>query len=273
MSQAVRSLRSVPSMRRMLHTSSTAPKPSHLLSSQRDTTRSHFANLTVPVLKDECRSRGLKLSGKKSDLIERIVGFEHAKLFTTSSAADSPAKSLKAPPKTPEGAAARAFSSTSKVEAPMAAPKAPKAALKSAPKAAAAGAAPLEDARAFSSSTAAAAPELIDYTLPKAPKTAEHVPVVYKIPVSHEKVAPAAPKKSLAADTGASAGDVFVVHGSGYDVSHMNVDLGSGHTAEEEERLGHKPTYPLPEKDKPFLLGLAAIIAAWWGSKYVSSDE
>lgn len=39
-----------------------------------------WAAMKVAELKDECRERGLPVSGKKADLVERLVAFEAAQV-------------------------------------------------------------------------------------------------------------------------------------------------------------------------------------------------
>jgi len=231
--RTVRSMRSLPSMRRTLHSSSTQPKPSHLLSSQRDTSRTHYAGLTVPALKQECRQRGLKLTGKKVDLVERLVGFDQTKPFSSTASASSAAM-YKQPP-TPS-----TFTQT---------------------------------AKEFSTTSSAASPEVVDYTLPKAPKPEAPAHPVAQIPVSPDREAVVITKRGLQNDTGASAGDIHVADGGIHKVSSMNVDLGSGAPQYDEEKLGYKPKYEIPSKDKSFLAVLGAAIAAWWGSEYFTKND
>lgn len=55
------------SVRRGIHSSTPKTNPSPLLSSS-----SQYTSMKVASLKDECRKRGLRLGGRKSELIERL---------------------------------------------------------------------------------------------------------------------------------------------------------------------------------------------------------
>lgn len=68
----LRSVKSAPSLRKaFLHTSSPKPNPSNLLNNA-----SRYAGLSVQALKGECRRKGLKVSGRKAELIERLASFD-----------------------------------------------------------------------------------------------------------------------------------------------------------------------------------------------------
>lgn len=90
---------------RGLHGSSKKATPSHLLSS----IQSQYSALTVNALKTECKTRGLRVSGRKSELIDRIVAFEATQQFSTSAKSKSIAR--EAPP------AVKNFSTTAAAEA------------------------------------------------------------------------------------------------------------------------------------------------------------
>lgn len=78
--RSLRGMRSLPNMRQ-LHSSSSTPKPSHLLS----TAPSPYAAQTVMSLRGECKKRGLRQSGRKSDLVDRLVTHDASfKQFSTS---------------------------------------------------------------------------------------------------------------------------------------------------------------------------------------------
>ncbi|KAK9456103.1 hypothetical protein V1511DRAFT_457746 [Dipodascopsis uninucleata] len=84
MQRTFRSVRStsISFQARSLHSSSTTPTPSPALNKG----SSSYKNLTVDNLRAECRKRGLKVSGKKSHLVDRLIIDDNA-LFSTSSTA------------------------------------------------------------------------------------------------------------------------------------------------------------------------------------------
>ncbi|KAK9451821.1 uncharacterized protein V1518DRAFT_424786 [Limtongia smithiae] len=57
---------------RFLHSSSATPNPTPVLNRNSE----YFSMLPVTQLKAECRRRGLKVSGKKSSLIDRILSYD-----------------------------------------------------------------------------------------------------------------------------------------------------------------------------------------------------
>lgn len=77
----IRNLRKVPSniALRGLHTSSQSPNPTHLL----NTAQTHYSAMTVSSLKGELRSRGLKISGRKSQLVERLAANDMRREFSS----------------------------------------------------------------------------------------------------------------------------------------------------------------------------------------------
>lgn len=78
--RTLRGMRSLPNIRQ-LHSSSSTPKPSHLLS----TAPSSYTVQTVASLKGECKKRGLRQSGRKSELVDRLVASDATfKQFSTS---------------------------------------------------------------------------------------------------------------------------------------------------------------------------------------------
>ncbi|PRT53987.1 Altered inheritance of mitochondria protein 34, mitochondrial [Wickerhamiella sorbophila] len=107
MSTPVRSLRAVRSIPKLrgLHSSSKKATPSHLLSS----IQSQYSALTVNALKTECKTRGLRVSGRKSELIDRIVAFEATQQFSTSAQAKTVSSEV--------SVAAKNFSTTASVDA------------------------------------------------------------------------------------------------------------------------------------------------------------
>lgn len=228
-------------MRKTIHSSSSAPNPSHLLASHRDTGRSHFDSLTVQRLKQECRTRGLKLTGRKVELIDRIMGFEQAQSF--SSMATKPAQ-----PKATNGT----FS-----KLPLKVPV-------------------QQSVKSFVTSATLESPESIDsYQVPppQVKQSKEHP--VSKIPVGPFSEGSSVELQSvggLESDTGASAGDVHVVDGSSR-VSTMNVDLGDGDPKHEDEHTGYAPSNNLPSKDKTFLWGLGGLVTLWWSSQWIGSNK
>lgn len=72
LARQLRSVKSAPSLKRAIHNSSASTKPSSLLSSQ----GSEYVSLSLNSLKAECRKKGLKISGKKAELIDRLNSFD-----------------------------------------------------------------------------------------------------------------------------------------------------------------------------------------------------
>lgn len=87
-------------LRRLVHAAARVPRP------QPPIAGGTFAGLTVQALKAECRKRSLKLSGRKADLIERLVAFERSS--TAQSAAPRTFHAAKARPSAPASEAVRA---------------------------------------------------------------------------------------------------------------------------------------------------------------------
>ncbi|KAK9478129.1 hypothetical protein V1514DRAFT_331690 [Lipomyces japonicus] len=80
MQRSLRTVRSAPSLRaQYLHSSASTPNPSNLLSK----TASAYKNLTVENLRKECRNRGLKVSGNKSNLVNRLIVDDASPFSTT----------------------------------------------------------------------------------------------------------------------------------------------------------------------------------------------
>lgn len=203
--RSLRHVRSIPSLRAGLHSSASATKPSHLLTTQ---IQSRYNALTVNALKSECRQRGLKLVGRKADLVDRLVTFESTKTFSTASA-----KQAKG-----DGSHIDYYE----------VPKAPQ--LKGPPKP--------------------------PFKVPAPPDASHTTP---EIDANYNDVTTAAP------DVNNAPIGVHVVSGQS-DVAAMDAESGSvtdtpQHTSE------------IPSRDKPFLLALAATIAAWWGSQFVGSSK
>lgn len=72
--KSLRSVKSAPSLRRAIQSSSNKANPTNLLSSP-----SHYALMNLNALKGECRKHGLKISGKKAELIDRLCSFDASK--------------------------------------------------------------------------------------------------------------------------------------------------------------------------------------------------
>lgn len=72
--KSLRSVKSAPSLRRAIQSSSNKANPTNLLSSP-----THYALMNLNALKGECRKHGLKVSGKKSELIDRLCSFDASK--------------------------------------------------------------------------------------------------------------------------------------------------------------------------------------------------
>ncbi|ODV92149.1 hypothetical protein CANCADRAFT_42766 [Tortispora caseinolytica NRRL Y-17796] len=64
----LRTVRSNPNLRRAVHSSAVAPKPSVL----QQRSLGQYESLSVAGLRSACKSRGLKVGGKKADLINRL---------------------------------------------------------------------------------------------------------------------------------------------------------------------------------------------------------
>lgn len=234
--RTLRSMQSLLSLRKAIHSTSSAPNPSHLLVAHHDKARFHLNSLTVQRLKQECRSRGLKSTGKKVELIDRIVGFEQAQSFST--------------------IAVKPLQTTITTNS-----------LKTSSQ---------PSTKSFTTSAMLASPESIDsYQIPPPQHKQWKGHPVKKIPIGPTREGLSVQLQSegvLKGDTGASAGDVHVVDGSSR-VSTMNVDLGDGDPKYEEERLGHIPSNQLPPKDRTFLWGLGGLVTLWWGSQWLGSSK
>ncbi|KAG5360570.1 Altered inheritance of mitochondria protein 34 [Yarrowia sp. B02] len=86
---------------RAIHSSTPKTNPSPLLSS----TPSQYSSMKVASLKDECRRRGLRLGGKKADLIERLASHDFSTISKRPVASPSP-KKVSSPNPTPSPVAA-----------------------------------------------------------------------------------------------------------------------------------------------------------------------
>lgn len=246
---SLRSVRSLPQMRRTLHSSSSAPNPSHLLSTQQSASRSHFNSFTVQKLKTECKSRGLRQNGRKNELVDRILGFEQAQSFSSTARPAQPAKPLTAKPK------------------PVAAKPAPVA-----PQA----------IKQFTTSAPVESPEKVDgVSVPQPPSKNKDVHPVTKIPIKFD-VDAATPTaqyggRPRAGDTGLSKQNfgsrIHVVDSAKTRVSAMNTDTGDGYHDIPDNAVVENP---LPRQDKRLLSSLGAAIAAWFlldDFSFTSSDS
>ncbi|KAK9467393.1 hypothetical protein V1512DRAFT_261094 [Lipomyces arxii] len=94
MQRGLRTIRSAPGSLRaqFLHSSATVPNPSHVLNK----TGSSYKNMTVDNLRLECRKRGLKVSGNKSNLLDRLSIDDSSASFST--VVKAPKRKQLAPP-------------------------------------------------------------------------------------------------------------------------------------------------------------------------------
>jgi hypothetical protein len=76
MNRTLRSVASAPSLRRGIRHSAPSTNPSVLLNSP-----SQYASLNVQSLRQECRTRGLKVSGRKAELVDRLSSYEMSKML------------------------------------------------------------------------------------------------------------------------------------------------------------------------------------------------
>lgn len=67
-------------LRRAIHTSAPKTNPSNLLAST-----SQYTSLSVQSLRSECRKKGLKVSGRKAELIDRLASYELSASWATGS--------------------------------------------------------------------------------------------------------------------------------------------------------------------------------------------
>lgn len=225
-------------MRRALHSSSTAPNPSHLLSTQQSTARSHFNSLTVQKLKTECKFRGLRQNGRKNELVDRILGFEQAKSFSSTARPAQPAQPLTAKPK------------------PVAKKPQPVAP---------------QVAKQFTTSAPAESPETIDgVSVPQPPSSKKDAHPVTKIPIKFDVDTDAThtaqygepPSAADATSSKNSVGSgIHVVDSSNTRVSSMNTETGDGYSDMPDNAIVENP---LPRQDKKLLTKLGAAIAAWF---------
>ncbi|CAN6621557.1 hypothetical protein TRVA0_008S02410 [Trichomonascus vanleenenianus] len=82
--RTLRAVKSAPNLKRGIKNSAPSPNPSHLLS-----TPSQYTSLSVASLKAECRRNGLKVSGRKAELIDRLAAFEASRSMQSSSFASA----------------------------------------------------------------------------------------------------------------------------------------------------------------------------------------
>ncbi|CAI4035482.1 hypothetical protein SMKI_13G1310 [Saccharomyces mikatae IFO 1815] len=61
------------SLHRYVHSTQTK---SHLIFLMKNNDMTPFQRFTVKVLKEQCKSRGLKISGRKSDLLQRLITYD-----------------------------------------------------------------------------------------------------------------------------------------------------------------------------------------------------
>ncbi|KAK9370159.1 hypothetical protein V1509DRAFT_616865 [Lipomyces kononenkoae] len=82
MQRTLRTVRSAPGSLRAhyLHSSASTPNPTHVLNK----TGTNYKNLTLENLRSECRKRGLKVSGNKGHLVDRLAMDDAAVPFSTS---------------------------------------------------------------------------------------------------------------------------------------------------------------------------------------------
>lgn len=76
MNRTLRSVASAPALRRGIRHSAPSTNPSALLNSP-----SQYASLNVQSLRQECRNRGLKVSGRKAELVDRLSSYEMSKML------------------------------------------------------------------------------------------------------------------------------------------------------------------------------------------------
>lgn len=76
--RALRTARSAPNLKRGIKHTTPTPLPTNLLNSH-----SQYTSLSVQALKQECRNKGLKVSGRKADLIDRLASNDASRLTDT----------------------------------------------------------------------------------------------------------------------------------------------------------------------------------------------
>lgn len=75
--RTLRSVASAPSLRRGIRNSAPSTNPSSLLNHG----PSQYTSLSVQSLKQECRKKGLKVSGRKAELVDRLSSFDASKMI------------------------------------------------------------------------------------------------------------------------------------------------------------------------------------------------
>ncbi|KAK9240848.1 hypothetical protein V1525DRAFT_394078 [Lipomyces kononenkoae] len=255
MQRTLRSVRSAPGSLRAhyLHSSASTPNPTHVLNK----TGANYKNLTLENLRSECRKRGLKVSGNKSHLVDRLTVDDAALPFSTgapvqrSAIRDVRAKvsSLSTSPQ------AKKISTATVGKTPI---ETTKAETKSAPTSLS-----IETVRAIQTTAVKAAKgdsSTIEYY--RMPEMAINVvdPISTPIPVMPENYAV---RTIIPDDAPVARQEISLV--SGDVIAEPIRDIVDNSSVDEANNNEYSSKQSLPARDKRVLTSLLVATLGWWG--------
>ncbi|KAK7208572.1 hypothetical protein BZA70DRAFT_287872 [Myxozyma melibiosi] len=261
MQRSLRSVRSAPSSLRAqyLHSSASTPTPSHIFNK----TGTAYKNLTVDNLKAECRKRGLKVSGNKKHLIDRLAIDDSSSSFST--LASPPAKAKSKAPRMPLTPQPKNISTVALPKTPLEAVKVEKASpMKKVQQ---------EAVRTFHATQFTKAKDddsTIDfYHMPKVSVVKEPLAAVF-IPVIPGNLSVQA--TTPAVDVASSRPEIH--HVSGDNVAQPIQDALDNYSVAEADsnEYTHDPN-ELQSRDKLVLTSLLAGTLAWFGLGKLTEDK
>ncbi|KAK9359053.1 hypothetical protein V1504DRAFT_459104 [Lipomyces starkeyi] len=252
MQRTLRTVRSAPGSLRAqyLHSSASTPNPTHVLNKS----GANYKNLNLENLRSECRKRGLKVSGNKSHLVDRLTMDDGSRPFSTGASAQKRARAL--PPALPNAPPQSKNISTATVgKTPI---ESAKTETRSVPTSLS-----IETVRAIQTTAARAAKgddSTIEYY--RMPEMGIEVaqPISTPIPVMPENYT----LRTIISEDGPVA-KPEISHVSGDIVAEPIRDIVDNYSVEEANSNEYSTKQGLPARDKKVLTSLLAATLAWWG--------
>ncbi|KAK9326413.1 hypothetical protein V1517DRAFT_311716 [Lipomyces orientalis] len=255
MQRTLRSVRSAPGSLRAhyLHSSASTPNPTHVLNK----TGGNYKNLTLENLRSECRKRGLKVSGNKSHLVDRLTMDDASMPFSTG-ASKRPTRDIRAgAPSVPSiPPQSRKISTATVGKTPI---EVAKTETTSVPRSL-----PIETVRAIRTSAVTAAKgddsTIEFYRMPD--MGVEPVQTIaMPIPVMPDDYS----VRTIVPDNDPPFAGPQISHVSGDIVAEPIRDIVDNYSVEEANTNEYSTRQDIPARDKKVLASLLAGTLAWWG--------
>ncbi|KAK9492747.1 hypothetical protein V1508DRAFT_417920 [Lipomyces doorenjongii] len=256
MQRTLRTVRSAPgSLRaRYLHSSASTPNPTHVLNK----TGANYKNLNLENLRSECRKRGLKVSGNKTHLVDRLTMDDGTMQFSTGASAQKRAvRGIRALPPALSSAPpqSKKISTATVGKTPMESAK--------------------TETRSVPTSLSTETVRAIQTTAARAAKGDDSTIEYYRMPDMGIEVVqsistpiPVMPENYTVRTIIAEDGPVArpeISHVSGDIVAEPIRDIVDNSSVEEANSNEYSTKQGLPTRDKKVLTSLLAATLAWWG--------